>query len=200
MCNVYEKGKESACSPVFLESEAILELEQHSDRELIRRTDSAPVVTQMGEVKVMRWGFRRKELGVINNSRSDKLNGSMWERAYQAQRCLIPVKAYFEWKGASGQKQSYRFESPTQERLWMAGLWEESSEFGLCFSMITTVANRKVLPIHHRMPAILEGTAQERFLQGQEVSFEPSHDSLVYSKCDNPLVRQKEPPEQRELF
>lgn len=159
-----------------------------------------PVVLSENEVKVMSWGFRREKFGVVNNSRADKLRGSMWRRAFEERRCLIPVAGYFEWTGPKGQKQTHRFQSVSGEWLWVAGIWEESQEHGFCFSMITTEANRTVLPIHHRMPALLNEEEQERFLGGEIFSFDPPPEAIVVNECVNPLLAKKEPPAQGELF
>ena len=167
---------------------------------LIRRTDQAPVALPSGEIVSMRWGFQRKGLGVVNNTRSDNLDSQMWSEAIKERRCLIPVASYYEWTGPRGNKQTHRFQSPTHEWLWMAGIWEESTDLGPCFSMLTTGANSLVSPIHHRMPAILTADEQESFLANGLDQFAPSPDLLTTERCANPLL--KNPPShiQEELF
>lgn len=176
------------------------ELEAFVERRLIRRTDAAPVVRSDGEVEMMSWGFRRKNIGVVNNSRVDNLESSMWRESYQTRRCLIPVAGYFEWKGPEGKKQSYRFESPDGELLWMAGIWEEQPEFGRCFSMLTMMANRLVLPIHHRMPVVLSAEDSARYLSGEEVLQEVAEGVLTIRECENPLLKKPQGLIQDELF
>jgi len=153
-----------------------------------------------GEIVSMRWGFQRKGLGVVNNTRSDNLDSPMWKDAIEKRRCLIPVISYYEWSGPKGNKQTHLFRSPDHDWLWMAGVWEESAEFGPCFSMLTTEANSLVSPIHHRMPAILTEDEQRSFLLEGLESFKPVSDLLTTERAANPLLKTKPTHIQDELF
>ena len=167
---------------------------------LIRRTDQAPVSLPSGEIVSMRWGFQRKGLGVVNNTRSDNLDSPMWREAIAQRRCLVPVASYYEWSGPKGHKQTHLFRSLQNHWLWIAGLWEDSAEHGPCFSMLTTEANALVSPIHHRMPAILTAAEQKAFLLEGLESFAPAPSLLTVENAANPLL--KNPPShiQDELF
>ncbi len=200
MCNVYQVGAHKGRTPVLLSPQALRKLAACGTGQLIRRTDSASVVRADGEVELMSWGFRREGLGVINNSRSDKLEGSMWQDAYQYRRCLVPATHYYEWKDATERKQTYRCQERSGETLWLAGLWEESEFHGRCFSIITTEANRAILPIHHRMPATLRFEQQANYLAGEKIVFGRDFVELVFEKCDNPLLKKQPPYLRGELF
>ncbi|MDF1714937.1 MAG: SOS response-associated peptidase family protein [Akkermansiaceae bacterium] len=191
MCNAFNTAK----NPGDIR-EAIKEVES----KLIRRTDHAPVKLPGGEIVSMRWGFQRKGLGVVNNTRSDNLDSPMWKDAIERRRCLIPVISYYEWSGPKGNKQTHLFRSPNHDWLWMAGVWEESAEFGPCFSMLTTEANSLVSPIHHRMPAILTEDEQRSFLLEGLESFKPASDLLTTERAANPLLKTKPTHIQDELF
>ncbi|MDA7917482.1 SOS response-associated peptidase [bacterium] len=191
MCNAFNTAK----NPGDIR-EAIKEVES----KLIRRTDHAPVKLPGGEIVSMRWGFQRKGLGVVNNTRSDNLDSPMWKDAIERRRCLIPVISYYEWSGPKGNKQTHLFRSPDDDWLWMAGVWEESAEFGPCFSMLTTEANSLVSPIHHRMPAILTEDEQRSFLLEGLESFKPASDLLTTERAANPLLKTKPTHIQDELF
>ena len=155
MCNAFNTPK----NPENIRK-AIKEVES----KLIRRTDQAHVKLSTGELITMRWGFQRKGLGVINNTRSDNLKSPLWKEAIENRRCLIPILSFYEWSGPKGNKQTHLFQSPNHNYLWIAGLWEESSEFGPCFSMLTTEANSLVSPIHLLLRAILNENDQKTFL------------------------------------
>ena len=60
----------------------------------------------------------------------------------------VPVASYYEWTGPTGHKKTHLFRHPENEWLQVAGLWEESKEYGLCFSMLTTDASGLVSGIH----------------------------------------------------
>lgn len=191
MCNAFNTAK----NPENIR-EAVYEVES----KLVRRTDQAHVRIPTGELVPMKWGFQRKALGVVNNTRSDNLNSPMWKEAIENRRCLIPALSYYEWNGPKGNKQTHLFQSPNLDYLWIAGLWEESSEFGPCFSMLTTEANSLVSPIHHRMPAVVTIDNQKKFLLEGLEFFKPAPELLTTKKAVNPLLKMKPSHIQDELF
>ena len=191
MCNAFNTAK----NPKNIR-EAVYEVE----RKLVRRTDQAHVRIPTGELVPMKWGFQRKGLGVVNNTRSDNLNSPMWKKAIENRRCLIPILSYYEWSGPKGDKQTHVFQSPNHNYLWIAGLWEESSELGPCFSMLTTEANPVVSPIHHRMPAIVTENDHKKFLLEGLEFFKPGPELLTTEKVVNPLLKIKPSHIQDELF
>lgn len=200
MCNAYEIGGQAGSFSSSTKARGIEELAHLRDRQLVRRTDSAPVVTAAGEARLMSWGFRRKGLGVVNNSRTDNLESPMWRLSYRERRCLIPVAGYFEWKGPTGKKETFRVESLSGEWLWMAGIWEESQDYGPCYSMLTMMADRELLPLHHRMPVMLAAKQQEDYLRGGEVVKAPRQSEVRISPSENPLVRKSGGAVQGDLF
>jgi len=200
MCNAYELGKRGGSFPSRVKATSVRELLSIDAFRLVRRTDKAPVITSGGDLVTMRWGFDRKGLGPINNSRSDKLDSPMWKEPFEKRRCLVPVAAFYEWSGPKGQKRTHRFTSPNDGWFLMAGIWEESETHGPCFSMITTAANSKMEPIHHRMPAILSPQEAEAYLVGDMRTFSPPPEAIQVADATNPLVKKKPPSAQGELF
>ncbi|MBK1855000.1 SOS response-associated peptidase family protein [Verrucomicrobiaceae bacterium 5K15] len=198
MCSVYEFGRGKKMAGV---KAPVSGLDDFADAvKLVRRTDSAPVVLGGDEAQVMRWGFERKGLGVVNNTRSDNLDSPMWREAFAERRCLIPVLAFYEWSGAKGHKRTHRFTSPDGGLLWMAGIWEESQELGRCFSMLTTESNTLMEPIHNRMPAVLTPAECDYYLKGHMETFRPKPDLLEVTDAANPLLKNKPSHIQDELF
>ena len=70
MCNAFNTAKKP---------ENIREAINEVGSKLIRRTDQAHVKLPTGELVPMKWGFQRKGLGVVNNTRSDNLESLMWK-------------------------------------------------------------------------------------------------------------------------
>ncbi len=200
MCNVFEIVKRKGKLPTILRPEGRVALNALDAAQLIRRTDKAPVVLDNGEVVSMRWGFMRAGLGPMNNARSERLDRPMWSKAFVHRRCLIPVAHFYEWSGEKGRKRTHKFSHPDGEWLWMAGMWEESREFGQSFTMLTTAANRMMSSIHHRMPTVLNEEGIVTYLSRGMKTFAPANDSLVVSDAPNPLVKKKLDEQQGELF
>ena len=93
MCNAFNTAKKPG---------NIREATSEVGSKLIRRTDQAHVKLPTGELVPMKWGFQRKGLGVVNNTRSDNLESLMWKEAIENRRCLIPALSYYEWSGPRG--------------------------------------------------------------------------------------------------
>lgn len=215
MCTAYELGKRRGSFPEHLKSQAIDELLSVDETHLIRPTHPAPVILPDGSLRVMRWGFKRqfapKAKGgrpvsrTIVNSREDKLGGPTWRNAFAERRCLIPAACFYEWVERRGKSVPLRFEKPTNDWIWIAGIWEQDSERGECFSMITTDPNDVLEPVHDRMPAALTDQQIAPFLQNELHEFGASSVPLVFREAKNFLKRDDagaDPPAsvQGELF
>ena len=215
MCTAYEIGKRGGSFPDRLKSQAVDVLLEISETRIVRPTLEAPVIVEDGSVRSMAWGFRRSfsakikgrapVMRTIVNSREDKLNGRTWKQAFAGNRCLIPVTAFFEWTDVDGRKIPLRFTALDDGWLWVAGIWEDDSEHGECFSMITTEPNEVVTPVHDRMPAVLLESQISPFLDGELHDFGPSSVALSHAEATNFLkpeaVKMKRPESaQGELF
>jgi len=166
---------------------------------LMRPTHRAQILLPDGEWEEMRWGFSRPWSKAIVNSRDDKLDGPVWKDAWQNRRCLLPMSSYYEWSGPTGNKTTHHFTPAVGDLFWAAGLWEESSEHGLCYSMITCRPNALVERVHDRMPALLQADEQEAFLRRELHTFQPPPELLhLESPAANPL--RPNAPIQGELF
>lgn len=211
MCTAYELGKRGGTFPERVNAAAVKEILSITATHLIRPTIPAPVIKADGTLATMSWGFRRafaaKTKGkppiwrTIVNSREDKLDGRTWNEAFRLRRCLIPAAAFYEWVEVDGRNVPLRFERLGDERIWIAGIWEEG-EKGECFSMITTEPNEIMAPVHDRMPAVLGDEQISPFLDGDLNVFGPSGVELQYREATNFLksAKAKEPPPQGELF
>lgn len=88
--------------------------------------------------------------------------------AFYHRRCIVPADGFYEWRGSKGAKQPYRILPQNGELFAFAGLWEcwekDEDEPLETFTIITTKANTKLAPVHHRMPLILDQADFERWL------------------------------------
>src|SRR3989344_2452599 len=83
-------------------------------------------------------------------------------------RCIIPVNGFYEWKKLGREKQAYAIHKEDKKVFGLAGLydiWKDSQGNELLtFTIITTPPNELMKPIHDRMPAILEESNYETWL------------------------------------
>jgi putative SOS response-associated peptidase YedK len=70
-----------------------------------------------------------------------------------AQRCVIPILGYYEWRQEGKIKQPYFIRSTSGSPLVMAGLWEPGrGDLPASCTVITTEAAAEIAYIHPRMP------------------------------------------------
>lgn len=91
---------------------------------------------------------------------------SAWRNA---QRCVIPVSAYFEWPVVSSAKQCHRVSALNGAPLFLAGLWdvwEGGDTKHDSFTVLTTPPIASINWVHHRMPLVLDAINVELWLKG----------------------------------
>ena len=101
------------------------------------------------------------------NARGETLSEKpSFREAFQQRRCLIPADGFYEWRMEDGKKQPFRIGMEGGTVFAFAGLWEswqakqdgygyEEGDLVETVTIVTTDANDKLRPIHHRMPVIL---------------------------------------------
>jgi putative SOS response-associated peptidase YedK len=103
---------------------------------------------------------------MINARAETLLEKPSFKEAFKKRRCLIPADGFYEWRAEEGQKQPFRIGMKGSKVFAFAGLWEswEAKQGGYGYqegdvvetvTIVTTDANDKLRPIHHRMPVIL---------------------------------------------
>ena len=131
----------------------------------------APVVrvnpqTGSRQTDLLRWGLIphwAKDDGMgasLFNARAEGLaEKPSFREAFQRRRCLVPATAFVEWKQDSKPKLPYIIHRPDHSLFAMAGLWENwkdpNGQWVRTFTIVTTIPNQIMAPLHHRMPVIL---------------------------------------------
>ncbi len=104
------------------------------------------------------------------NARSETVTEKpSFRGAFRRRRCLVPADGFYEWRREGEIKQPYRIGMKDGQAFAFAGLWEtwqgpEGGEAVESFTILTTEANRKLRPIHPRMPVILAPESYETWL------------------------------------
>ncbi|MBS7007342.1 SOS response-associated peptidase [Anaerostipes sp.] len=121
-------------------------------------------------IQKMQWGYPGFEKNqLIFNARSEGvMEKRMFRDSIRSRRLLVPSRGFYEW---DGQKNKVTFQREDGNLLLMAGCWQQ---FGTeqRFVILTTEANESVLPVHHRMPLILEEKDARTWLSdGEQTEF-----------------------------
>ena len=151
----------------------------------IAPTQSAPVVRPAAnggrELAMLRWGLIpswAKEASIGNkmiNARSETVaEKPSFRSAFRHRRCLVPADGFYEWRREGEIKQPYRIGMKGGAAFAFAGLWESwpgnDDDAVETFTILTTEANRRLGPIHARMPVILAPDAYDAWLAAESGS------------------------------
>ena len=114
------------------------------------------------------WAKDRAISNHLINARAETLTEKpSFKNAYRHRRCLIPATGFFEWQSTQTGKQPYHIHKPDNSLFAFAGVWEHwehDQETVYSCTIITTVANDNVAPIHDRMPVIITADDYSRWL------------------------------------
>ena len=126
------------------------------------------ILTVTDHAQFINWGFTpywaKKPFNLIN-ARGE----SLWKKPSfrNSSRCLIPADGWYEWKQEEGKKIPY-FHYLEESNFCFAGIYGGyRGEMGC--AIVTLEASVNLQPIHSRMPAILDKTAYDQWIKGDEV-------------------------------
>ena len=135
-------------------------------------TQDVPIVRATGtggrELARARWGLVpswAKDIAIgarMINARAETVaEKPSFRAAFKSRRCLVPADGFYEWRNGPAGKQPYRITLADGEPFAFGGLWErwdkapDGRTVESC-TIITTLANDLLRPIHARMPVILD--------------------------------------------
>lgn len=133
-------------------------------------THMVPVIRVVNGTRclsLVRWGLtphwaKEVKKPQINARGETIFEKPMFRDAARRRRCLILTDGFYEWKRDANDKplQAYFIERADAKPFVMAGIWDTwispDGEIIDSVAIVTTVANEDVLPIHDRMPVILD--------------------------------------------
>ncbi|MGB0632116.1 MAG: SOS response-associated peptidase [Alphaproteobacteria bacterium] len=151
----------------------------------IAPTQMAPVVRPADggrRMDMLRWGLIpswSKDKSIASrliNARGETIaQKPSFRDAYQKRRCLVPVDGFYEWRKEGDAKQPFRIGFKGGAPFVFAGLWEswtvpadqeDAGDVIETYTIVTTDANEKIAPIHHRMPVIVDPADYDVWLTG----------------------------------
>ncbi len=139
-----------------------------SDVLIVRATEHAARAALARWGLVPRWAKDPAVGAKLNNARAETVaERPSFREAFRKRRCLIPASGFYEWKAEAGRKQPYYVHPAQGELFAFAGLWEAwhgpDGALETC-TVVTTVANAVMQPVHDRMPVIVARRDYGRWL------------------------------------
>lgn len=155
---------------------------------------TAPVLVWNGEefaVEEKRWGFSGREKNrLLFNARAETaMKKPSFRGCMEARRCLALASCFYEWNQAG---ERFTFTGPAGESLLLAGCYQAGEERDE-FAILTVGADQTMLPVHERMPLIIEksrawewlkdGRKTAGFLEGPfpEIEKKTEYEQLSFS-------------------
>jgi putative SOS response-associated peptidase YedK len=128
----------------------------------------------------MRWGLvpswaKDPKIGnrMINARSETAAEKPSFRTAFKRRRCLIPADGYYEWTKAGKKKIPMYIQHADRALFAFAGLWESwkkpDGDWLQTCTILTTEANERVRPIHHRMTVIIEPEEYALWLSQREL-------------------------------
>lgn len=162
--------------PVIAESFGIAEIACpcEPDRNITPGRSVAAVIRDgVNQLVGLRWGLIpswAKDPAIGNrmfNARAETLaEKPSFSEAFRRRRCLVVADGFYEWQKGTGTP--FLFSLKAGRPFGMAGLYETWCPPGgkpvLTCTIITTTPNELILPVHDRMPVIVEKGSEARWL------------------------------------
>lgn len=129
----------------------------------------AAVVRNQGDhnrLDFLKWGLvpvwaKDSNIGsqLISARCESVLEKPAFRHAIKYRRCIIPVSGFYEWERGEHKKQPWYVRMTDDSPMCLAGLWETwkmpSGNELETFCIVTTAANKLILPLNDNMPLIL---------------------------------------------
>ena len=149
----------------------------------IAPSQQVPVISNRDpkSLSFMKWGLvpswaKDPKIGnrMINARSETAAEKPSFRTAFKQRRCLIPADGYYEWAKQGKKKTPMYIQHAKREVFAFAGLWEswrqpDGNWLNTC-AILTTVANEKIRPIHHRMTVIVEPADYALWLEPRELT------------------------------
>jgi len=152
----------------------------------------APIILQKDKImwQNARWGLLPSWLRKLEDFKAKTINARAeslrekpsFRQSFEQRRCIVPASGFYEWRKSD--KQPF-FIKPKKGIFAFAGLydiWINEAETVYSFSIITVKANESMAEIHNRMPAILNESDFEAWLNPDFASDKVDGLLLPYKK------------------
>jgi putative SOS response-associated peptidase YedK len=115
------------------------------------------------------WAKNASGAAMMINARSETAaTKAAFRDAMKSRRCLVPAYGFYEWQRTGKTKQPFCFEVNDGSLFAFAGLWDRwKNPNGTCVkscSILTATPNAVTASIHDRMPAILDPSNYDLWL------------------------------------
>lgn len=162
-------------------------------------TDPLTVVVQRDEGRLVerhRWGLitawtdhPRAGAPLINARAETVATSKAFRVAFQRRRCIVPADGFYEWQrgstsGRGNAPQPWLIRRSDGAPMAMAGVWStwrdpDSGRWRMSCAVVTTTAAPLLMPLHDRMPVLLDADMWSLWLDSTESPVDLLHELTV---------------------
>jgi putative SOS response-associated peptidase YedK len=171
MCARYTLGKARLADVAeALDAEFAAEDEEvYKPRYNAAPTDLGWVVVYGADRRVVRrarWNYRTSANRILINIRAETIGFGRFRDSFATNRCAVIADGFYEWAGDGGAPTW--FHAADDALMLLGGLLKFSEVAGVPprFSVLTTMSNTVVAPVHDRMPVIIGSGQLDDWLTG----------------------------------
>ncbi|MEE1675520.1 SOS response-associated peptidase family protein [Agarivorans aestuarii] len=115
------------------------------------------------------WGVKHPQHSqlIINARAETAADKPMFKDAWKTQRCLLPVKAWHEWRN----QERFEFSLEHQNLLLLGGLYLQTNTEQQHLVVLTQAAASYLQQYHHRMPLLFELKQGLSWLSGEHCDY-----------------------------
>lgn len=116
---------------------------------IVRNKNSDPDIM----LSDMFWGITGANKKLIINARAESAEEkSIFADSLKNRRCILPAAGFYEW---DANKTKFMFKRTDAKPIYLAGFYD-LSENRDSFVILTTAANSSMIPVHDRMPVMID--------------------------------------------
>jgi putative SOS response-associated peptidase YedK len=143
------------------------------------------------------WSTDPTKGSMLINARSETVKEKpSFRHAIKTNRCIIPISGFYEWTLVGKEKHPHYIYITDKSVMGLAGIWEHwKSPDGTAletFSILTTTANKRLEPLHERMPVILHPSDYDLWLDKKLT--DPNHLDHLYKPFPDEMIEFHEVP------
>jgi putative SOS response-associated peptidase YedK len=113
------------------------------------------VVVAAGGADVVRWGISGRRGGLFNLRAETAVERPYYHGLLLRHRVLVPVSHFYEWRRAGAARLPMSVARADGRLVNLAGLLGRTDAGSSGVTIITTVPNTDLAPLHNRMPVVL---------------------------------------------
>lgn len=139
------------------------------------------IIDEQRACRISKWGllphWAKPDTKPQINARSETIHEKpFFKKAFETQRCVVPISFWFEWVDTKEGKQPYCFKRVDGSIMGVAGVYN-----GHTFAMITKEADSQCQQIHSRMPVLLSSSHYDYWLSDAKIDSSDLRDLFFFN-------------------